>query len=58
MRDVMTAEELAEHLHLHVSTIYRAVKAGELSAARFGRVLRFLRGDVQRWLSAKLTTDG
>ena len=37
--EVMTASEVAELLHLPVSTVYYLARRGELPASRFGRAL-------------------
>jgi excisionase family DNA binding protein len=47
---VMTASEVAELLHLPVSTIYYLARRGELPASRFGRTWRFLRPRIERLL--------
>jgi excisionase family DNA binding protein len=47
---VMTAPEVAELLHLPVSTVYYLARHGELPASRFGRTWRFLRPRIERLL--------
>ena len=41
--EVMTASEVADLLHLPVSTVYHLAREGQLPAKRFGRAWRFLR---------------
>jgi excisionase family DNA binding protein len=48
--EVMTASEVAELLHLPVSTVYYLARRGELPASRFGRAWRFLRPRLERLL--------
>jgi excisionase family DNA binding protein len=48
--EVMTAPEVAELLHLPVSTVYYLARRGELPASRFGRTWRFLRPRIERLL--------
>jgi excisionase family DNA binding protein len=48
--EVMTASEVAELLHLPVSTVYYLARRGELPASRFGRAWRFLRPRIERLL--------
>ena len=50
--EVMTASEVAELLHLPVSTVYYLARRGELPASRFGRTWRFLRPRIERLLEA------
>jgi excisionase family DNA binding protein len=49
---VMTAAEVAELLHLPVSTIYFLARRGKLPASRFGRTWRFLRPRIEEVLRA------
>jgi excisionase family DNA binding protein len=48
--EVMTASEVADLLHLPVSTVYYLARRGELPASRFGRTWRFLRPRIERLL--------
>lgn len=48
--EVMTASEVAELLHLPVSTVYYLARRGELPASRLGRAWRFLRPRIERLL--------
>ncbi len=41
--EVMTAVEVAELLHLPVSTVYYLARQGEIPACRLGRTWRFVR---------------
>ncbi len=50
--EVMTASEVAELLHLPVSTVYYLARRGELPARRLGRTWRFLRPRIERLLEA------
>jgi excisionase family DNA binding protein len=49
---VMTASEVAELLHLPVSTVYYLARRGELPARRLGRTWRFLRPRLEEMLRA------
>jgi len=46
---VLTAKELAEHLHVHRSTIYRLLKARQLPAFRVGSDWRFKVEAIDAW---------
>jgi excisionase family DNA binding protein len=50
--EVMTASEVAELLHLPVSTVYYLARRGELPARRLGRTWRFLRPALEELLGA------
>jgi excisionase family DNA binding protein len=49
---VMTAGEVADLLHLPVSTVYYLARRGELPARRLGRTWRFLRPRIEELLNA------
>lgn len=48
--DVMTAADVADFLHLPVSTVYELTRRGELPAKRVGRAWRFLRPRLEEYL--------
>ena len=50
--EVMTAAEVAELLHLPVSTVYYLARRGEIPACRLGRTWRFVRPRIEELLSA------
>ena len=50
--EVMTASEVAELLHLPVSTVYYLARRGELPACRLGRAWRFLRPRLEEMLAS------
>ena len=50
--EVMTASEVADLLHLPVSTVYYLARRGELPARRLGRTWRFLRPRLEEMLGA------
>lgn len=50
--EVMTASEVADLLHLPVSTVYELARRGQLPACRLGRTWRFLRPRLEELLGA------
>lgn len=50
--EVMTASEVAELLHLPVSTVYYLAQRGEIPACRLGRAWRFLRPRIEEMLAS------
>ena len=50
--EVMTASEVAELLHLPVSTVYYLARRGKLPATRLGRAWRFLRPRIEELLGS------
>ncbi len=47
---VLTGEEAASYLRLHVKTIYRLVKEGKVPGRKVGGNWRFHRDELERWL--------
>jgi excisionase family DNA binding protein len=50
--EVLTAREVAELLHMPVSTVYELARRGEIPARRLGRTWRFLRPRLEELLGA------
>jgi excisionase family DNA binding protein len=50
--EVMTVSEVAELLHLPVSTVYYLARRGEIPACRLGRAWRFLRPRIEEMLAS------
>ena len=54
----MTVAEVAQMLRVSTMTVYRLIKAGELSALRVGRSYRLRPDDVDRYLADRYTEAG
>jgi excisionase family DNA binding protein len=50
--EVMTASEVADLLHLPVSTVYYLARRGEIPACRLGRTWRFVRPRIEELLGS------
>ena len=50
MEQHYTADELAEKLKVHVSTVFREARAGHLRSVVIGRSRRFPESAVEEWL--------
>lgn len=48
--EILTVDELARLLHLHVMTVYRLVKQGKLPGFKVGGRWRFRRDAVEDWM--------
>jgi excisionase family DNA binding protein len=48
--EIMTAKELAAYLRLHEITIYKYASEGLIPATRIGRVWRFDKDAIDRWI--------
>ena len=51
IREVMTPREAAEYLSVHVRTIYRLAKNGDIPGRKVGGSWRFKKGALDEWLS-------
>lgn len=47
---LFTVKECADYLQVHMSTIYRLVKAHSIPAFRIGSDWRFRKADLDEWL--------
>lgn len=50
---IMNVEEVADYLRVASATVYRLAQRGEIPAAKVGRVWRFQRTAIDRWLEEK-----
>ncbi|MBL7081297.1 MAG: helix-turn-helix domain-containing protein [Candidatus Omnitrophica bacterium] len=57
MQEVMTARQLADYLQLNEMTIYKRVRLGEIPAVKMGRVLRFKKNVIDKWLEIESGWD-
>jgi excisionase family DNA binding protein len=53
MKEIMTPREAAEYLSIHVRTIYRLAKNGEIPGRKVGGSWRFKKNALDEWLSGK-----
>lgn len=49
-KPLFTPAEVARHLKLNLLTIYRYIRKGELSAAKFGRTYRIREEDLDEFV--------
>ena len=57
-RHFMTVAEVAQLMRVSTMTVYRLIKAGELSAIRVGRSYRLRPDDVDLYLGDRYTEAG
>jgi len=53
MKEIMTPREAAEYLSVHVRTIYRLVKNGEIPGRKIGGSWRFKKDALDEFLSIR-----
>jgi excisionase family DNA binding protein len=49
---LLTTDEIAEELHVHLQTIYRLIKRGEIPYVKIGGSYRFDLESLKRWIEA------
>jgi excisionase family DNA binding protein len=54
---ILTLAQVARLLRLHTSTVYRMVSRGEIPAMKVGRVWRFSKEALDRWLNHGLRPE-
>jgi len=57
MKEIMTPREAAEYLSVHVRTLYRLVKHGEIPGRKIGGSWRFKKDALDEWLSTRENTS-
>lgn len=57
VREILTPREAADYLSVHVRTIYRLVKKGDIPGRKIGGSWRFQKHALDEWLSGKDNLD-
>jgi excisionase family DNA binding protein len=52
MDDILTAEQVAELLQIHVRTVYKLVRKGLLPGRKFGGGWRFSKNEILKMVAA------
>ena len=52
MPEIMTTREVAKYLRLHEITICKLAQEGKIPAVRIGRVWRFDKETIDKWISS------
>lgn len=50
---IMTMYEVAEYLHIHLMTVRRLARDGELPAIKIGRLWRVQKDVLDRWMETQ-----
>lgn len=53
MKEILTPLDAAEYLSVHVRTIYRLAKKGEIPGRKVGGSWRFRKEALDEWLSGR-----
>ena len=46
----LTVQEVSEYLHIKPATLYSKVESGDIPHYKIGRLVRFKREDIDRWM--------
>ena len=57
MQEIMTAKQMAAYLQINEMTIYKKVRRGEIPVVRMGKVLRFKKDIIDKWLEVESGWD-
>ena len=58
VKEVLTAEDLAEYLGFSKNWVYRKAEAGEIPGVKLGKRWRFKRSIVDKWLEERIGVEG
>jgi len=54
-KNLLTPEQVAGILQVHVLTVYSYIRRGKLNAIRLGRSYRVVPGDLERFIESRRT---
>ncbi|MCK4852475.1 MAG: helix-turn-helix domain-containing protein [Candidatus Omnitrophica bacterium] len=57
LREIMTVKQLADYLQINELTIYKKVRIGEIPSIKMGRILRFKKEIIDKWLEIESGWD-
>ena len=57
MPEIMTTKQVAEYLKLHEITVCKYAAEGKIPALRIGRVWRFDKEAIDRWIAGGTTLE-
>lgn len=52
-KEIMTAKDVAEYLHIHPLTVHKYAREGKIPAFKIGTDWRFHKKYIERWISEK-----
>lgn len=55
MKEIMTAKDVAEYLHIHTLTVHKYAREGKIPAFKIGTDWRFHKKYIEKWIKQKLT---
>ncbi|MGO9602130.1 MAG: helix-turn-helix domain-containing protein [Candidatus Binataceae bacterium] len=53
----MTAKEVAEYLHVHLTTLYKLIRKDALPHFKIASEYRFNRQEIEKWMAERTRSD-
>jgi len=53
-KEILTAKDVADYLHLHTLTVHRYAREGKIPAFKIGTDWRFHKQYIQKWIKEKV----
>ena len=58
LSEILTLDEVAEHLRISKKTVYKMVRFGDLPAFKAGKHWRVLRAELGKWIAQQSSQSG
>ena len=56
-KEILTAKEVAEYLHIHPLTVHRYAREGRIPAFKIGTDWRFHKKYIEKWIKQKVSSN-
>jgi len=56
-KEILTAKEVAEYLHIHPLTVHRYAREGRIPAFKIGTDWRFHKKYIEKWIRQKVSSN-
>ena len=57
-KEIMTAKEVADYLHVHPLTVHKYAREGKIPAFKIGSDWRFHRKYIDQWIEDQMSKNG
>ena len=57
MNDILTPREVADYLRIHLTTLYRLIRNGQIPSFKVGSDHRFHRVAIDKWIAAQAVDE-
>lgn len=56
-KEIMTAKDVAEYLHIHPLTVHKYAREGKIPAFKIGTDWRFHKKFIEKWIRQKVNSN-